>query len=191
VTPALPPRARNRLAGVIVSALRDVRAREELAALAAAPENVVAREWLRPEQRTDARALRERARRASRAVASVAIAPGGGALAEALAGPAALFDAGLYFEAHEALEPWWRAARGEAREALQGLVQVAAGYHHLASGNPGPARRLLSTGSARLHGRALAGLALGAFARAVARSMDCTHGFDGARVPPFPRRERG
>lgn len=38
---------------------------------------------------------------------------------------------GRFFEAHEELEPAWRAAGGEAKILLQGLIQVAAGLHRL------------------------------------------------------------
>ena len=64
-----------------------------------------------------------------------------------------LFDAGLHFEVHEVLEPHWAAAQGDARETLQGLIQIAVGYQHLANGNHAGARSLLVEGSGRLHER--------------------------------------
>ncbi len=186
--PALPLRARNRLAGVILSALRDARARDELAALAGASEGALAGEWLEAGQGAHAGALRARARRASEALAALPLEERDGSLADALAAAATLYDAGLYFEVHELLEPWWRESRGESREALQGLVQVAVGYQHLANENLGGARALLGEGSARLHGRLLEGLALDAFAREVARSVDRLDEFDWRLIPRFPRR---
>lgn len=173
---------------MILAALHDAQAREALAALAGASETDVARDWLDAGERGHAGALRERARRAREALATLPLAPGGRALAEALAEAATLYDAGLYFEVHELLEPWWLQARGEAREALQGLVQVAVGYQHLANGNTRGARALLEEGSARLHGRALEGLALDAFARAATRSIERLADFDWTLVPRFPRR---
>ena len=188
MSPALPLAARNRLAGVILSALRDARARQELAALAGAPEDTLAGEWLEADDRGHADALRARARRADVALAALPLEGREGSLAEALTEAAALFDAGLYFEVHELLEPWWRESHGGIRETLQGLVQIAVGYQHLANGNSAGARALLGEGSARLHGRSLEGLALDAFAREVARSIDRLAEFDWDVVPRFPRR---
>lgn len=188
MSPTLPLRPRNRLARVILTALHDAQARETLAALAMASETDVARDWLDAGERRHAGALRERARRAREAVAALPLGPGGGSLAEALAEAATLYDAGLYFEVHELLEPWWRRARGETREALQGLVQIAVGYQHLANGNTRGARALLEEGSARLHGRALDGLTLDAFASQAARSVERLADFDWNLIPRFPRR---
>jgi uncharacterized protein len=42
---------------------------------------------------------------------------------------AALFDAGRFWDAHEAWEEAWLEEEGEVRQLLQGLIQVAAGYH--------------------------------------------------------------
>ena len=173
---------------MILAALHDAQAREALAALAGASETAVARDWLDAGERGHAGALRERARRAGEALAALPLAPGGGSLAAALAEAATLYDAGLYFEVHELLEPWWREARGETRDALQGLVQVAVGYQHLANGNTRGARALLEEGSARLHGRALAGLALDAFAREALQSIERLADFDWNLIPRFPRR---
>lgn len=40
-----------------------------------------------------------------------------------------LFDQGLYWESHEAWEEAWLVEEGSVRVLLQGLIQVAAGYH--------------------------------------------------------------
>lgn len=63
---------------------------------------------------------------------------------------AALWDEELFFEVHEVLEAVWQHQTGESRQALQGLIQVAVGFHHLAHGNPRGARTLLREGRARL-----------------------------------------
>ncbi len=61
------------------------------------------------------------------------------------------FDAGRYFEAHEVWEDAWRVEEGEARRLLQGLIQVAAGFHKgLVQGRPAGMVRLLSAGLGRL-----------------------------------------
>jgi len=47
-----------------------------------------------------------------------------------------LFNAGSYFASHEVWEALWHEVGGKEREVLQGLIQLAAAYHHLARGNP-------------------------------------------------------
>ena len=42
-----------------------------------------------------------------------------------------LFNHGLYHECHDALEPLWIEAQGPLKGALQGLILMTAGYHHL------------------------------------------------------------
>jgi predicted metal-dependent hydrolase len=46
-----------------------------------------------------------------------------------------LFNAGEYFEAHEALENAWREEPGRIRELYQGILQVAVTYLHIQRGN--------------------------------------------------------
>ena len=111
-------------------------------------------------------------------------------LAEALEQAAALFDAGLGFEVHELLEPHWVRASGEERSALQGLIQIAVGYQHLANGNLMGAQALLQEGSERVRGRRLAGMDLEPFGRAVADTVPRV-AEPGADVAPpgFPVRD--
>jgi hypothetical protein len=61
-----------------------------------------------------------------------------------------LFNEGFFFEAHEIWEELWRREHGESRMFVQGLIQVAAGYHHHRNGNP--------TGAVALFRKALAKL---------------------------------
>jgi hypothetical protein len=63
---------------------------------------------------------------------------------------AALWREGLFFEVHEVLEAVWQRERGDRRHALQGVIQIAVAWHHLAHGNRRGARRLLREGRARL-----------------------------------------
>ena len=63
---------------------------------------------------------------------------------------AALWEQELFFEVHEVLEAVWQREGGARRQALQGLIQVAVAFHHLAHGNPRGARTLLREGRARL-----------------------------------------
>jgi uncharacterized protein len=46
-----------------------------------------------------------------------------------------LFNAGEYFEAHEALEDAWNAEQGKVRELYRGILQVAVVYLHITRRN--------------------------------------------------------
>ena len=59
---------------------------------------------------------------------------------------------------HEVLEAEWKTAVGEMRQALQGVIQIAVAYHHLAHGNLRGARTLMTEGRARLEGVASSAL---------------------------------
>ena len=60
------------------------------------------------------------------------------------------FNAGEFFEAHEAFEELLDAVEEDDRwELLVALIQVAVGYHKCASGHPGGAR-MLGLGAGKL-----------------------------------------
>ena len=62
----------------------------------------------------------------------------------------ALFNAGDFFEAHEAFEELLDAVESDTRwDLLIALIQVAVGYHKGASGNPGM-ERMLGSGLEKL-----------------------------------------
>jgi len=187
VIPTAPLRVRNRLAEIILEALEKPEARRELLALGEV--DAPAPDWLSPGDRDCRPLIRQRAQSAAAALAARPPARPR-SRADVLAAAAALFDARLYFEVHELLEPAWRDAEGGEREALQGLIQIAVGYQHLANGNLAGARALLDEGRGRLEGRALDGRDLAAFGRGVARSAEQLSRFDWRTVPPFPRPER-
>ena len=46
-----------------------------------------------------------------------------------------LFNAGEYFEAHEALEDAWKAEPGKVRDLYRGILQIAVVYLHITRGN--------------------------------------------------------
>ncbi|GEM_PF-219962 len=48
-----------------------------------------------------------------------------------LAAGVSLFNAALFHECHDALEVLWNASEGPGKTALQGLILMAGGYHHL------------------------------------------------------------
>ena len=69
----------------------------------------------------------------------------------ALARGAALYDAGLYWESHEAWEDAWLVEEGDPRVLLQGLIQVAAGFHKATvQHQPNGCVKLLSAGLEKL-----------------------------------------
>jgi hypothetical protein len=204
---ALPLPLRNRLADLILDALHDPQARQALEVVAAVCVESGAVPTARPipqafpadlfEHREGVWRLKgawkayevefaERAERARRMLRRRPFDPVDPPLATALVSAALLFHAHLYFEVHELLEPCWREATGATREALQGLIQAAVGYQHLANGNLPGARALLEEGADRLRGRALAGRALDGFARALAASVARVADFDWDSVPGFP-----
>jgi len=184
VIPTAPLRVRNRLAEIILAALHTLEARRELAALAG-PE-APAPDWLAPDDLDCRPLVRQRAARAAAALAPRSTAPLRSRV-DVLDAAATLFDAHLYFEVHELLEPSWRDAEGGEREALQGLIQVAVGYQHLANGNLAGACALLDEGCRRLFGRALDALDLETFRRGVVLSAERLSRFDWRTVPAFPR----
>ena len=210
----LPLPLRNRLADLILDALHDDTARRALEALAAVsadpralgpgappprfPDDLFehrAETWtIRPGYRQHARALGERAGRAARALAGRPLAPADPPLEARLDEAAMLFQAGLYFETHELLEPAWLRAEGATRGALQGLIQVAVGFQHLANGNLDGARALLRDGAGKLLGRRVGGRDTDGFARAVlgceqeiqGLGAEAPRRFDWSTVPAFP-----
>ncbi len=176
----LPLPLRNRLAATILEAVSDARARRALAAVAEAPDT-----WLGVDERHWAPLLAARARRASDALATLPPATTRG-LDAVLDTAARLYEAGLYFEVHEWLEPHWMAASGETREALQGVIQAAVGWQHLANDNVAGARSLLMDGATRLHGQRLGARDFDGFARATAAASARV---PSAAPPPFPCRD--
>ena len=202
----LPLPLRNRLAELILDSLHDPKARATLSALvrfcgepedAPAPPDLVSEfaAALRNEHRRFREELCERTLRAWEVMRDRPLAGREPALAEALNQAADLFDARLFFEVHELLEPYWIRAEGAAREALQGLIQIAVGFQHLANHNVDGARMLLEEGRARAEGKRLQGRDLNDFARAVGPARDAivtlgkgaSRGFDWGLVPRFPR----
>ena len=210
---ALPLPLRNRLAELILDALHDANAREGLRVLAAVCAHPRAPEGDRPPARfplefferaadglalrsgfgAHARELADRAEAAWQTVGARALSPPTPTLAETLDAAGALFDAGLYFEVHELLEPCWFRALGREREALQGLIQIAVGFQHLVNGNRRGALTLLHDGAAKATAGALGDRPLSDFAAgarrcgAVLAALGDGAVFDRAIIPTFPR----
>jgi DUF309 family protein family protein len=213
----LPLPLRNVLAGLILDSLHDEGARRALEAVAAVCADPTALEGpgILPEafpgdifERRDgglrlksgfkefAAEFAERAERARRLLHLRPFDPENPPLDVAMVAAGLLFHAHLYFEVHELLEPYWLRAEGGDREALQGLIQIAVGFQHLANGNVSGARALLHDGCGRVLERSLEGVPLDPFGRALQRSLDrllalgedASRSFDWNEVPRFPVR---
>ncbi|HXX44299.1 MAG TPA: DUF309 domain-containing protein [Candidatus Acidoferrales bacterium] len=62
------------------------------------------------------------------------------------------FNAREFFEAHEAWEELWLRAQEPQKAFLQGIIQVAAAFHHYQRGNSNGAKSLLAAGITKLEG---------------------------------------
>jgi predicted metal-dependent hydrolase len=109
---------------------------------------------------------------------------------------ARLFDAGDFFEAHEVWEERWRREPDPTqRICLQGLIQVAAGFHKLlVMGSADAAHRLLTRGLAKLNAcpTRVAGAEIALFRAEVdgcARALTAGR-FDRAAIPKMRLEER-
>lgn len=60
------------------------------------------------------------------------------------------FNAQEFFEAHEVWEEIWLAEREPEKTFLQGLIQIAAAFHHYCRGNSWGAELLLAAGIVKL-----------------------------------------
>ena len=164
-TPGFPLPLRNALAELGLAACEDDAAAAALGWLAAsadAPLPAAAARLaavhlidpggraLLPVHAPHAAAVAAHATRALRAAAAFRRGPPGAGVVRACRVAAALWNEGLFFEVHEVLEAVWKTAAGTERQALQGVIQVAVAYHHLAHGNRRGARSLLAEGRSRL-----------------------------------------
>ena len=164
-TPGFPLPLRNALAELGLAACEDDAAAAALGWLAApadAPPPAAAARLaavhlidpggraLLPVHAPHAAAVAAHATRALRAAAAFRRGPPGAGVVRACRVAAALWNEGLFFEVHEVLEAVWKTAAGTERQALQGVIQVAVAYHHLAHGNRRGARSLLAEGRSRL-----------------------------------------
>lgn len=61
-----------------------------------------------------------------------------------------MFNARLFFESHEVWEEIWLHSAEPEKAYLQGIIQIAAAYHHYLRGNRKGTRSLLNAGLRRL-----------------------------------------
>jgi len=84
------------------------------------------------------------------------------------------FNAGRYFQAHEAWETAWHASPGAERDFWQGITQVAVGFTHHGRGNATGAVTLLRRGAAKIepYGERFHGFPAADVAAAARRAAD-------------------
>lgn len=98
------------------------------------------------------------------------------------------FNAREYFEAHEVWEELWLAAREPEKTFLQGLIQVAAAFHHHGRENAKGARSLLAAGIAKLQGFPddHGGIAVSDLRAQAANWLEEIGASSGAKLRPLP-----
>lgn len=98
----------------------------------------------------------------------------------------ALFNARKFFEAHEAWEELWLVESEPEKSFLQGMIQLAAAFHHYSRGNSRGAKSLLAAGIAKLErfpGRHR-GLALAQLRARATRCVQWLEQEEGREPPP-------
>jgi uncharacterized protein len=98
------------------------------------------------------------------------------------------FNAREFFEAHEVWEEIWLVESEPERTFLQGIIQIAAAFHHYCRANPDGAESLLAAGIVKLsrfpaHHRGLAIEDLRTAAKRWARSIGEGHKLEQAEIP--------
>ena len=97
------------------------------------------------------------------------------------------FNTGCFFDAHETWEEIWLRSPEPDKTFLQGIIQVAAAFHHYSRGNARGALSLLQAGLGRLarFPDAYHGIALGAL-RAAAQAWAAALASGGSPGPELP-----
>lgn len=109
---------------------------------------------------------------------------------EAIARGAALFNQGLFFEAHEAWEELWLELEDEPKIFVQGLIQVAAAYHKATvQMQPGGCVRLHATALEKLEGTppGFMGVETDGLIAAVRRTFEEARRWEAGEVPSIDR----
>ena len=99
------------------------------------------------------------------------------------------FHSGAFFEAHEHWETVWLAAQEPEKTFLQGLIQVAASFHHFQRGNYGGTISLLRSALRRLdaYPEAFAGLAVAPLRATIRLWLDALETPIRSPLPPLPK----
>ena len=99
------------------------------------------------------------------------------------------FHSGAFFEAHEHLESVWLAAQEPEKTFLQGLIQIAASFHHFQRGNFAGTIFLLRSALGRLdaYPKAFAGIAVAPLRAVIRLWLEALETVPQSPPPPFPR----
>ena len=99
------------------------------------------------------------------------------------------FHSGALFEAHEHWEAVWLAAQEPEKTFLQGLIQVAASFHHFQRGNYAGTISLLRSALRRLdaYPEAFAGLAVAPLRATIRMWLDALETPRRSPLPPLPQ----
>jgi predicted metal-dependent hydrolase len=102
------------------------------------------------------------------------------------------FNQRQFFESHETWEEIWLAAFEPDKTFLQGIIQVAAGFHHSARGNRAGAESLVRAGLKKLErfSADYHGLQLDAFRVAVGEWLTALANESLREDSPFPKIRR-
>ncbi len=100
-----------------------------------------------------------------------------------------LYQAGHYWNAHEAWEEVWLQAPRELRAFYQGLIQITAAFVHLTRNEYPGTVRLLDEGIAKLeaHPDGTRGIALAAFVAGARAVRERVHALGEKRLPELDR----
>lgn len=98
------------------------------------------------------------------------------------------FHSGAFFEAHEHWESVWLAAQEPEKTFLQGLIQVAASFHHFQRGNCVGTISLLRSALRRLdnYPEVFAGIVVAPLRVAIRSWIEALEAFPQS-PPPFPQ----
>jgi predicted metal-dependent hydrolase len=99
------------------------------------------------------------------------------------------FNAERFWHAHESWESLWLEAVTDVRQYLQGLIQLAAAYHHVQRGTTRGAGRLFDAALRRLEAFPNPHLGLDRSAAVAAAQRDRQRLARGENAGPFPRLE--
>ena len=99
------------------------------------------------------------------------------------------FRSGAFFAAHEHWESVWLTAQEPEKTFLQGLIQVAASFHHFQRGNRAGTVSLLRSALQRLNGypEDFGGIAVAPLRVALRLWLEALETLPQSPVPPFPQ----
>ena len=103
------------------------------------------------------------------------------------------FHSGAFFEAHEHWESVWLATQEPEKTCLQGLIQVAAAFHHFKRGNYAGTISLLRSALCRLdaYPEAFAGVAVAPLRATIRLWLGALETPSRSPLPPLPQLEIG